>query len=310
MYWTFILLIGLSSTFAYQVNVNLAGIGKRLLSAVIFGDSTSDTGNVYQLTNGTWPISPPNFHGRYGNGPNWADGLAVLFKYNYAYGSATTDNSLIPGYADDGKVLVPGILQQVQQYLSNPILHLSIAYNVHTVWGGANDVIDKPPLAGQPQVIIESLLSSVIALLEGGAKTIIVFNQEPFQNVPALHGFATAQELIEITAGVNLLINAGLQEIKAAANTDPGVQLYLFDLHSLISNLYANPPSPVIYTNGSCWVVQGAIIAEGPCSDPNQYFFADTLHFSAPIQKKVAQAVGEFFKRGFQPSPANYFYAV
>jgi len=71
MYWTFILLVGLSATFAFQVNTNFGGLlGKRFLSATIFGDSTSDTGNVFQLTNGTWPISPPNFYGRYCNGPN------------------------------------------------------------------------------------------------------------------------------------------------------------------------------------------------------------------------------------------------
>jgi phospholipase/lecithinase/hemolysin len=306
MYWTFILLVGLSATFAFQVNVNLGGIGKRYLSAVLFGDSTSDTGNVFQLTDGTWPISPPNFDGRYCNGPNWADDLGVLLKYNYAYGSATTDNNLAKGYAKGGTVLVPGLLQQVQQYLSDPKLPYAVDYNVHIVWGGANDASANPALALEPQLIVGSLMSSVTALLAGDAKTIIVFNQEPFQNIPVNAAVNEPLQLIELTAYVNTLTNASLQQIQKA---NPKAKIYLFDLHSLITDLLANPPPPVIHTTGYCWNVTGLTIQKY-CDNPKQYFFVDTFHFTTPIQKKLAQAVEKFFQFDFKPSADNYFYAV
>jgi phospholipase/lecithinase/hemolysin len=307
MYWTFILLVGLSSTFAFQVNTNFGGLlGKRFLSAAIFGDSTSDTGNVFQLTNGTWPISPPNYYGRYCNGPNWADDLTVFLKYNFAYGSATTDNNFVKGYAKDNTVLVPGLLQQVQQYLSNFNLPFLLDNTVHIVWGGANDAIADPALAAQPQLIISSLMNSVTALLAGGAKNIIVFNQEPFQNIPQNAVLNQPLEFIQLTAYVNALTNASLQAIQAA---NPQAKIYLFDLHTLITNLFANPPPPVIHTSGYCWNVTGLTIQKY-CDNPKQYFFVDTFHFSTPIQQKLAQAVGNFFKLGFTPSADNYFYSV
>lgn len=306
MYWTFILLVGLSATAAFQVNPNIFGLGKRFLSAAIFGDSTSDTGNVYQLTNQTWPISPPNFYGRYGNGFNWADDLKVLLKYNYAYGSATTDNNLVQGIAKYGTVPVPGLLQQVQQYLSDFTIPSFVENTVQIVWGGANDAGADPALLAQPYLIINSLMKSVTTLLAGGAKTIIVFYQEPFQYVPANAALNQPAQFAYITNLVNGLTKANLTAIQTA---NPQAKLYLFDLYTLIDTLYKNPPAPVIYTTGSCWVVTGSTVSV-PCAKPKEYFFADTNHLGSVIQQKVADAVGEFFKHGFTPSSANYFSTV
>jgi hypothetical protein len=70
----------------------------RFRNIVIFGDSTSDTGNVFALTDKTYPIPPYYWKGRFCNGPNWVDQLEVLGISNYAYGSATTVNNLVTGY--------------------------------------------------------------------------------------------------------------------------------------------------------------------------------------------------------------------
>jgi phospholipase/lecithinase/hemolysin len=39
---------------------------------LVFGDSYSDNGNVYELTNHTWPLKF-NDHGRFTNGPVWSE---------------------------------------------------------------------------------------------------------------------------------------------------------------------------------------------------------------------------------------------
>ncbi len=49
----------------------------RFRNIVIFGDSTSDTGNVFELIDHTYPIPPDYWKGRYSNGPNWVDQLEV-----------------------------------------------------------------------------------------------------------------------------------------------------------------------------------------------------------------------------------------
>ncbi len=49
-------------------------------SAVIFGDSLSDNGNLYALTSGrSGQPQPPYFEGRTSNGPVWADHIAADF---------------------------------------------------------------------------------------------------------------------------------------------------------------------------------------------------------------------------------------
>jgi hypothetical protein len=49
-----------SSTFGLKTSVRL----NHVYNVVIFGDSFTDTGNVYELTNYTWPITPPYYQGR------------------------------------------------------------------------------------------------------------------------------------------------------------------------------------------------------------------------------------------------------
>ena len=66
---------------------------------VVFGDSLSDTGNLFAATGGTNPI-PPYFNGRFSNGPVWVETLAaslglpvnpsLLGGTNYAFAGAVT----------------------------------------------------------------------------------------------------------------------------------------------------------------------------------------------------------------------------
>jgi phospholipase/lecithinase/hemolysin len=316
MYWTFILLLCLSATFGnqnfiYQTNykIDISSIFSRFLSAVIFGDSASDTGNVYQLTDHTWPITPPYYKGQFCNGPNWAYDLNVFVKYNYAYGSATTDNNLVPGLTKLNTVPVPGILQQVQQYISNPPDFLALLTNVHIIWGGANDIIFKPALIETPLVIVQSLMNSTIALLKAGAKNIVFFNQEPFQDDPYVRAENQPVLFTEVTIASNNAINASLQALQAAY---PEASIYLFDLHSLITDLLANPPPPITNTTGYCWDDDHSFThVIMYCSNPNTFFFLDNFHFTSPVQQKLAEAVHKFFKFGFIPnSPTGrYFYS-
>ena len=74
---------------------------KQFSRLVVFGDSTTDTGNVYELSGRTKPASPPYFEGRWSNGPLWIEYLADRLNVprprpslaggtNYAYAGAQT----------------------------------------------------------------------------------------------------------------------------------------------------------------------------------------------------------------------------
>ena len=56
---------------------------------VVFGDSLSDNGNLYEYLKHQLPVSPPYFKGRFSNGPVWVE--ALLKSY---YSSHSTDHLL------------------------------------------------------------------------------------------------------------------------------------------------------------------------------------------------------------------------
>ena len=105
-------------------------------TVVIFGDSLSDNGNLYEETFGLIPDSSEYFMGRFSNGPVWVEYLADSSHLdadlvNYAHGGATTD-SLIP----------LGLEGQVLGYVttSSPTPDTLCA-----IWIGANDVFNSSP---------------------------------------------------------------------------------------------------------------------------------------------------------------------
>jgi phospholipase/lecithinase/hemolysin len=140
MYSSFIIFLLCSPAVAFDIRA----LFNRFYKIVIFGDSYSDTGNVYELTDHTWPIVPPYYHGRYCNGPNWVDNLNVLIKVDYAYGSATTDNDFVQGLAKLNTVPVSSVRQQVAQYLANTynfFFNLNLILPLHVIWAGGNDFL-------------------------------------------------------------------------------------------------------------------------------------------------------------------------
>eukprot|EP00124_Ichthyophonus_hoferi_P000388 Ihof_evm27s13 gene=Ihof_evmTU27s13 len=80
-----------------------------------YGDSLSDTGNAYRLTNRLFPPQPPYNAGRFSDGPVWieylSDTLHVPFT-SYAFGGATVNNLYIPSGITDLQISVPSLYDQ------------------------------------------------------------------------------------------------------------------------------------------------------------------------------------------------------
>ena len=100
-------------------------------SMVIFGDSFSDVGNIYNVSNNTQPSPLISWDGRYSDGRVWVEYLTQFFDLqqqltpstsggtNYGWGGATTNNNYIDAfstYLDDN---VPSVNEQITQYLDD-----------------------------------------------------------------------------------------------------------------------------------------------------------------------------------------------
>lgn len=149
----------------------------------VFGDSLSDTGNIYNATSQTYPPSPPYYDGRFSNGPIWVDYLGdqlgltpTLFTtiastpptqgINFAFGGASSGsgNVIVPNPN------LPGVLQQVEDFAG--ILqanHQTADPNaLYTLWGGANDLLFSN--AGNSATVISNISQALNILAGVGAK--------------------------------------------------------------------------------------------------------------------------------------------
>lgn len=106
----------------------------------VFGDSFSDTSNVFNATNEAIPPNPPYFNGRFSNGPVWVEylasdlGLTFNPKTNFAFGGATT------GFQNIGLASLPGLQQQINSFTAANQFANSNA--LHIIWAGTNDYIN------------------------------------------------------------------------------------------------------------------------------------------------------------------------
>lgn len=157
------------------------------IRVVSFGDSNTDTGNAYNMTNYSWPPVPPYFQGRFLNGPTWVERLNVSKLIDYAYGGASTDNSIVQGWKSiDSMQLIPGVCQQIDIYVNdthNDII--SVDQTIYIIWAGLNDYYFNQTV--NPLTIATSLLNVAKYLIKMGALHVLVFNQQPLQSYPFIH---------------------------------------------------------------------------------------------------------------------------
>lgn len=144
---------------------------------VVFGDSLSDTGNVFAVTLGAVPASPPYYAGRFSNGPVWVEYLAAALDLpfeNLAYGGAQTDH----GNLFDGLFGIdfPGLADEIALFMSESAVIDPDA--VYVVWAGANDFRAALARGQIPDIaaVIGNLVSTIEALYLAGGEHVVVLN--------------------------------------------------------------------------------------------------------------------------------------
>jgi outer membrane lipase/esterase len=262
----------------------------RFHTVVVFGDSLSDTDNVYKLTNGTWPIVPPYYQGRFSNDLNWVDRLKVSNVKNYAYGGATTDNVVVQGYTKSDTVPVPGVRQQIEIYINSTREQtIDFAHTLYIVSAGGNDfVFSKVP---NPFAVVNGLSNAVNDLIAFGAKHILVFNQPPAQVFPYTHALGLDFVFKALTFLFNSILSLRLEIIQ---KSNSQVSLQVFDLYSIIKRIIDNESGQFTNTVDQCWDTVNGTSVVMHCLDPSKYVFIDKFHFTSSVHKMIADGVNDF----------------
>jgi phospholipase/lecithinase/hemolysin len=277
----------------------------------VFGDSLSDTGNVFNESGDTFP--PENlgyFNGRFSNGPIWIDylsqdlglssptpisdvleGTPPMGGLNYAFGGATTttantvDSNLFGLPQEIGAFTVP--LRQNNQTADPNALYI--------VWAGSNDYLpttssDFTPFT-TPETTVSNIAGAVSALAVVGAKNIMVVNLPNLGNIPLTNEGnpfpdpaippGTSARLNRLTEAHNALLSTTLDNLDNSLN-EQNVNLISVNVNSLFQDIIEPTRSPFTNTTDPC-------LLNPACTNPNEFLFWDALHPTTAGHRLIGQ---------------------
>lgn len=215
---------------------------------VVFGDSLSDNGNIYNLTvdankaSSALPIvpkTPPYFNGRFSNGPIWVELLAESLNIpltDYAYGG-----SWVESYKESGQVIPFSLSAQVNYYMVAAAVDFHKDQHLYMIWAGSNDYIngrDDPEYAATNT--IEVLKNQIEWLIYVGGKHFVLANLPELETLPGV--VAMSPEVVEQVKVATRLHNAKLVEMVEAEKVKyPDVTFTVADLMSHYKEVITHP---------------------------------------------------------------------
>lgn len=276
----------------------------------IFGDSVSDSGNIYLMTGLTtkspYPLVPtyPYTIGghHYSNGKTWVETFAKGLNDatggkasranpgkngNYAHGGARgRNNTLHPS---------PDSLEQAQMFIADYNGAPSDA--LYVVQFGGNDVRDAlgaaqddPSLDASLGILFaaaDEVGATIQTLYNAGARNFLVANSPNLANAPAIR---FQDEVIGFLTGLFVgTYNGVLEGNLLALQANPDIVIHRFNMYEFTNELVDNPGNFGL-TNVTAPCLNFLVESGGKCENPEGYLFWDGLHPTAVAHKAIAEA--------------------
>jgi len=300
-----LLKILLSATLIAGVVFTLAAGAHAFSEMIVFGNSLSDSGNVYVATGNLIPAEP-YYDGRFSNGPNYADLLAADLQLelepflvggsNYAVGGAKT-----PAFPDG---LPYDFLTQVD------IFQLEVQFGIrdepdenalYVVFIGSNDlmdIIDEALADPQNQTsIIQNGIADVVGnigsglsnLRDQGAVNILVPNLPNVGRTPKyLEKESSSPGTVSLATSATLAFNEDLDDM---LDLFDDINLIRFDAYGLLEEAVVSPAAfGLSNVTEACYT--GDYSGGGTvCSDPDSYLFWDEIHPTGKSHRLLASHI-------------------
>lgn len=266
--------------------------GKPIERIVSFGDSLSDTRNMYNESQWLLPFRASWYVGRFSNGPTWVEYLARrtgLTFNNWAVGGAQTKDAHVG--------LIHGVGKQIDGFFAymSHARDYDPSRTLFTVLIGGNDFVNDTQAAKQIVVDQEKILEKLVG---GGARRILVVNLPDLSLAPVftMRGGRTDGDVVR---GKVEYYNAQIRDVAArvAARTK-GTEIYIADAREHFDDLVAMP-AKFGFTNSkeSCLNIDSPssltyLKSQKPragCADPSTYVFWDSLHPTTRVHELMAQ---------------------
>ena len=268
---------------------------------VVFGDSLSDNGNLFAITNGGNPPAPPIgaygvtfdgtnrfFPGRFTDGQNWVD-------YFPSVAPSVAHFSPVTAYFNDGgtNFAVGGstskdLTAQIHAYLFSLNGHTP-ANDLCVIWIGANDFA-----AGSldPNATVDNIRAGIALLSKAGAKAFIVISVPDLALTPLVMATPTnIQAAKQFVFTVNTLLEVEILPFAWLHR----ITVKIVDINAIFIPLVLNP-GRFGFTNSSGEAYNpppAPLSPSNPVSDPNDYVFWDGFHPTTNVHHIAAEFIYE-----------------
>jgi phospholipase/lecithinase/hemolysin len=251
----------------------LSVFGASFDTVVVFGDSLSDNGNVYQQSGETVPDPDFYFEGRFSNGPVWAEYLTDADRLN-----CTLVDNAFAGAKTQG-ASPPGVVEQVALYVSSATLPDNALF---VVWIGANDF-----LGGSVDVnaSVANIATALDALASFGAENILILNLPDLGSTPRMIsiGGDTAAGATAISQAFNAALASEVDDFQA---DNPDITVYELNIYDFFANVIADPDA---YGLTNVTEVSPNLAVADEFGNSAGYLFWDDIHPTTEAHEEVAE---------------------
>ncbi|MBI9077828.1 MAG: SGNH/GDSL hydrolase family protein [Desulfatibacillum sp.] len=279
-----------------------------LENLVVFGDSLSDSGNLFSVTSGTSPDPEEYWQGRFSNGPSWPEITADMMGIENVYllakqqaagkteGKASADDPdpmeafqtpffFNNAYGDaDSSDTETNLGWQIAFWENNGMTIPDKTLVV--VWIGANDLLgmdsaDNPGIYASG--IVDSIYNSLKRIENLGAKYIAVCNIPDLGATPRFKGTPDEADATALT----VLFNNFLESMVNKENSDNvEVSCNYVDVYTMFERVQERP---AVY--GISNLDQAAMGLVEDFETADDYLFWDDLHPTRTAHKQLAALI-------------------
>lgn len=303
----------LSALGAFTLLVSLASVAAQTAPALrsynsyyFFGDSLTDSGNLYAATGGANPpaVVPGTgtgyFNGRFSNGATYAEYLRPGLANHITAAAAVKTNlnfAFAGAQASGAAALPPALGLQVGLFQSRAIT--PTGNDVFVLLAGANDLLNAIQVPANQNatamtatgVAASTAVATAAQNLAGlGAKNIFVLNLPDISRTPRFTTGSGAAGALFMQNGV-LAFNNDIRTRLAALNLPAGTNLTLFDLSAVFNTLISNPALFGFSVTNQEYL--GVLAAGGTPGPVGNYVFFDGIHPTTKAHQILAGALVE-----------------
>lgn len=284
-------IVSIIAIFSHLIFYNKPVQAGTLTDLYVFGDSSVDSGNYFDLTG---EPGDPYFEGRFSNGKLYVELIPqkLGFSYdrdkNYAVAGARTDShSLNEEETDNDRDL--GFAGQVKTFLNETETVDEQALYVISV--GGNDYIDRdfdPDGDGQitaedSRSTIANITTTIRDLSDAGAKNFLVVGLFDYAKAPLILNSSYTEEQ---RRSISSLIGAHNENLKTSLTALSNVVTSFVDVNKAFDDNMDK------FTNTE----EACLSTDLACNTPDEYVFWDELHPTATANEVLADEIVKIVK--------------